>query len=127
VPEARSPDPLALPRPHRHERYPTEYRAPTAVLTPAERDLLLGTGAASLAPPQACAAEERPAGWMQPPQATVSLSQPPPTGLPTVECLSWHLVQERYHRKRARYVCGGSTLPHSGEEMWCIWLRALKL
>ena len=72
--EQREADPLAMPRPKRRERFPTDYKAPSAVLTPDERELLMGSGASS----QPSAADsERPAGLMQPPRATINLEQPP--------------------------------------------------
>ena len=73
VVEQREADPLAMPRPKRRERFPTDYKAPSAVLTPDERELLMGSGASS----QPSIAEERAAGLMQPPRATIDLEQPP--------------------------------------------------
>ena len=72
VTEQHEADPLAMPRPKRRERFPTEYKAPSAVLTPLERELLMGSGTSS----QPSAAEERPAGPMQPPRATVMEERP---------------------------------------------------
>jgi hypothetical protein len=71
-------DLLALPRPPRRAQFPTHYKAPRAVMTPEERELLLGAEAAS----QNAAAEERPAGLMQSPRAHVASTHALPTGLP---------------------------------------------
>ena len=74
VAEQRETDPLAMPRPKRRERFPTEYKAPSAVLTPDERELLMSSGASSK---PSAAENERPAGLMQPPRAYVDQEQPP--------------------------------------------------